>query len=480
MGPPPHLREGPIVACATGGRSPAALAVVRLSGFASLDAVRPLVRPPGALAHGRARLVRVVDPASGKFVDQAVATYFEAPRSYTGEHVLELSVHGNPLLVDRVVGLFRREAGFAPALPGEFTYRALARGKLALSQVEGLDLLLNASSGLALAQGAGALDGDLRGAFLDLREGVVRLKAALELFIDFSEDVGEREARAGAREAFAACLAAADRLARRGRAPGGLADPRICLAGPVNAGKSTLFNAIVGEERSIVSPEAGTTRDHVGEPVLHGGTRFLVADTAGLRPAAGGPVEREGQARARALLDAAFFKVLVADPTAPPSAPPEGLPGGAAFDLLVLTHADRAPPGPPPPPPEWCRGVPAGRTVRTGLGPGGPAVFAPPAAGAAGSAVPGRPAGDAVLSAASRRFGELAAGEPLLVERQALLVDEVREALLALGPGIDRMDDAAALAAEADAVAALADRLIGAVPPGEALDAVFSRFCIGK
>ncbi|MFM7232465.1 MAG: tRNA uridine-5-carboxymethylaminomethyl(34) synthesis GTPase MnmE [bacterium] len=299
---------------------PAGLAVVRVSGPAALGVAdhvfrgsHPLVGVAGhTLHHGWA----VDEARDGLRVDEVVAGVFRAPRSYTGEDVVEFSCHGGPVPARRVLAAMLA-AGARLAGPGEFTLRAFLAGRLDLAQAEAVADLVRAetesASDLALAQLAGALS--RRVGALETR--VADAAAEVEARVDFAEDVGGVETPPHVREAVAevareldAMLAGAPwaRAVREG--------VRVPLVGQPNAGKSSLFNALLGEDRAIVTDEPGTTRDRVSERIEVAGVPVTLSDTAGVRLATN-PVEAMGVARALAALEDAAVVLWVVDGSRP-------------------------------------------------------------------------------------------------------------------------------------------------------------------
>jgi len=280
-----------------------ALAVVRLSG-AGLDAV--LARVCGRVPVARRATLAQVRDAHGVF-DDVVLTVFRGPSSYTGEDVAELSCHGNPLIVERLVGALV-SAGARLASPGEFTRRAFVNGRIDLVGAEGVLATIGATSpaGLELARQGSAL----RDRAASLREVLVDVAAELEAILDYpGEDLLFDDD-----DALAAKLAGVATTAR-GLAAGwragevALDGARVALVGPVNAGKSSLFNALLGRERALVSPVAGTTRDVVESPLALPGGRLILMDTAGEREGTTG-LEAAGLVMGRASGDAADLRIL--------------------------------------------------------------------------------------------------------------------------------------------------------------------------
>jgi len=268
----------------------AGLAVVRLSGSSALGIAASVFRGGTALAEAPSHTLHhgwIVDADGGR-IDEVVAAIFRAPRSYTREDVVELSCHGGRLSAAGVLEALI-SAGARLARPGEFTLRAFLNGRLDLAQAEAVADVIQAETEAARGLALGQLAGDLSRRLDALSERIADLLAEVEARVDFAEDVGGVEIPPRARDEIAvvdAALAALLEGAAYGRAlREGL---RLPIVGRPNVGKSSLFNALIGEERAIVTPEAGTTRDRVSEPLEIRGVRVLISDTAGLRTEAGG------------------------------------------------------------------------------------------------------------------------------------------------------------------------------------------------
>lgn len=299
-----------------------ALALVRVSG--------PLAAAIAQALHGgRAPLPRRVwhgdyVSVSGAAIDDVVCCFFAGPRSYTGEDVLEISLHGNPYIVRRILEDCRTR-GCRPAEAGEFTKRAFLNGRLDLTAAEAVMDVIRARSDRALEAARQQLRGALGRRIDRLVEEVLRTCAAVEAYIDFPEDDLPAEDRARRRAEIAALREETVRL-RATRRQGDLLREglRVVLVGAPNAGKSSLLNRLAGYERAIVSPEPGTTRDFLEEPLLLGPHRIRMFDTAGLRDAAPG-VEQAGVVRSLERAEEADLLVLVADATAPCPALPESV-----------------------------------------------------------------------------------------------------------------------------------------------------------
>lgn len=293
-----------IVAPATPvGRS--ALAIIRIDGP---DSTRVF---SGALPDVRkATLVRLSD------IDECIAIRYEAPHSFTGNDLVELIVHGSPVIVERVVAA-AVASGARIAEPGEFTERAVLNGKLDLVQAESIADLINARTALQAKLSLANLEGALSETATAIRESLLHVISRLEAALDFSEEGYDFISRADARAAIERAIALTHDLAatyRRGRATTeGLT---AVILGRPNAGKSTLLNRLVGSERAIVTPIPGTTRDIVRETIEIGGLPVIIADTAGLRETTD-VVETIGVERARDAAKSADIVLYLIDATAP-------------------------------------------------------------------------------------------------------------------------------------------------------------------
>jgi len=302
-----------IVALATPvGRS--ALAVVRLSGCDARRILSTLApRFPVPARPGRPCLVSLED-AEGEPIDRGLATFFSGPASFTGEDVAELSVHGSPAVVERLIQA-AVGAGARPARPGEFTERAFRAGKIDLVRAEAINDLIQAKTAVAARASARRVDGALSARFEEVREDLLAASAGLAATIDFAEDAGE-SIDPSVVTRLSSAVGALERLAatyRTGRLLSG--GCRAVILGRPNAGKSTLFNALVGTARAIVTEIPGTTRDALEALVDIRGIPVTLVDTAGLRESAD-VVERLGVARAREEAEKADAVLYVFDAAA--------------------------------------------------------------------------------------------------------------------------------------------------------------------
>ena len=445
-----------IVAPATPpGRS--ALAVVRISGPRARDVIRALAPGlPDPPAPRRATLASIVD-ADGAAVDRALVTFFEGPASFTGEDAAEISVHGAPVVIARVLEA-ARGAGARPARPGEFTERAFFHGKLDLVRAEAVAELIDARTPAAARASLGRLEGGLSKRFAAARENLLSAAAGLSATIDFAEDVGESvpeatcTALASAEEGLSSLL----ETYRTGRLLA--AGCRVAILGPPNAGKSTLFNALAGSERAIVTDVPGTTRDALEAAVDVGGVPVTVVDTAGLRDTED-PVERIGVARARGEAERADLVLYVH----------EAASGVREGDLLSLSTVD---------------GRPVLR-VANKLDGASPAEAAAARASADLALCGLDPsAGErlrALLAhAIAARLGPETGGQVLASVRQRDLAERARSSAAEANASLARGESPEYAAAHVGAaLEALAD-LFGETTAEDVLARIFERFCIGK
>ncbi len=440
------LERDTIVAIATpAGRG--AVGIIRLSGDQAVAiATRHLVwrgASPAARQLGRARFV----DGAGEVVDELLAVRFPGPASYTGESVVELHGHGNPLLMERIVAELVR-SGARLARPGEFTERAFLNGKVDLTQAEAVGALIAARSEGAARLARRLLAGELGAGLAALREAIVAVEAEVEAAIDFPEE--EIDPAGGAR--LAARLAPVEAevarlLAGHAAARHRIDGVRVVLVGAVNAGKSSLFNRLLEEERAIVTPEAGTTRDYLEGRVEWAGVEVRLVDTAGMREATGA-AERAGIERSRGEAEGADLLLHVVDATGGPRA--VSLPERPT--LVVWNKVDL---GAPPPPAEVGEAVAC--SARTGAGVASVRAWIVSRAQAAA-------ADESVACLPRHRLGLEAVARGLRAARQGLIQG--------LSPEL--------IAFELRAAQEALGELIGERPPEAVLEQIFSRFCIGK
>jgi len=440
-----------IVALATAaGRG--AIAVIRLSGARAIDIARAL----GAsdLQPRRATRVALRHP-NGEPLDDALITWFAAPRSYTGDEVVEIATHGGHVVPALVLAACVA-AGARPATPGEFTRRAVLNGRMDLVQAEAVADLIDARTTAMHRQALSQLDGGLSRRLLALRDDVIHLEALIAYDIDFPEEDDGPIAPARIKKAAESLRDALRALMHTAPQAAVLRDGvLVVIAGPPNAGKSSLFNALLGESRALVTPIAGTTRDAIESVLDRAPLPLRFVDTAGLRDTAD-EIERLGievstryLGQAQVVLACGACAADIEATTSVIASRTNGI------VIPVLTKVDLGVVD--------TTGTAIGVSAETGQGIRRLLEVIDRAAAA--SAV-GLPAGDAVLVTRERHRAGLAAAH-----------EELAEFLLAWESG--------ALPAPVAAVHLYAAReslsdLIGVVDTEDVLDRVFREFCIGK
>ena len=438
-----------------------ALALLRLSGRDTLRILRALAPELPVRPEPRRAYLRTLRDQAGEPIDTGLVTFFPGPASVTGEDVGELSAHGSPAAVQRLLRA-AVDAGARMARPGEFTERAFRSGKIDLVRAEAVRELIEAKTPAAAAASARRLAGRLSERIQAVRDDLLTASAGLAAAVDFAEDVGEAvdPAVEKALEGAAGALARLSASYETGRL---LAEGcRVVILGRPNAGKSTLFNALVGSERAIVTEIPGTTRDALEAAIDVRGIPVTVVDTAGLRES-GDLVERIGVERARAEAERADAVLYVFD-----AAAGWGIEDDRALESL---DAEDGAPGTP-------RMLVANKIDRAGT----PAGDSPPAT---------RVCGLEPQEAASRlrRLLEETLAESVSIEessevlgtlRQRNLVDDARcaaeQTLAALRDGLSPEYAATHCHAALDS---LAD-LVGETTSEDVLERVFASFCIGK
>ena len=452
--------DDPISALATPAAS-SALAVIRVSGPGSLRLLSPLVDggfdPAGARGH---TVHRCVLKDGAEPVDEVLVAVYRAPRSFTGEDSAEIFCHGSLPVISHLLSLLER-GGFRPAGPGEFTQRAFLNGRMGLTQAEAVNEIVRARTdrarGLALQRLGGAIEDRIR----RVRELLVDLRASLEIQIDYAED---RDADSlddgGPKGVDAAKLAEAEemlralvRTCRQGRVY--QEGATVAIAGCTNAGKSSLFNLLLRQDRAIVSDVHGTTRDWLEATASIEGIPVRLIDTAGLRESAD-PLESEGIRRTRELISSADAVLYLVD----------GSRGLQDDDRKFLESWD----GP-------------GALVRAWNKSDLPSAAAAPAGFLPVSAVTGQGLQEVGQAVAAAALGgaPVDGSQPLVdSERQRDLLVRALDALCRLGRAAGSGATPDLLAVDlADALDALGE-ITGEVTSAEILDRMFSRFCVGK
>lgn len=314
-----------------------ALAVVRASGPLCLQLVEQcLGRTQGVMP--RKAFLSDYKTLQDNILDNCLAIFFEHGKSYTGEAMLELYLHGNPLIIQNVLAdLLAR--GCRMAEPGEFTRCAFTNGKLDLTQAEAVADLISARSEKALHVARQQLAGSIGIRMESYRERLLEVIAALEAYIDFPEEDLPAEDQGGPLQSLAALNQDISRLIETSRYKALLHEGiRTAIIGAPNAGKSSLLNALLGEERAIVSPVPGTTRDFISERIMAGPYCLNISDTAGIHDVTDS-IEKLGIAKSRQKLAEADFILLVLDSAAPlPSFDNETLTAFRPDNTLIIEN----------------------------------------------------------------------------------------------------------------------------------------------
>jgi tRNA modification GTPase len=418
------------------------IGVVRVSGReAPAIALRLLGRVPPA----RQAILASARDARGGLIDQGIALYFPAPHSYTGEAVLEFQGHGGTVVMQAVLSACL-EAGARLAQPGEFTRRAFLNGRMDLAQAEAVADLIEAASREAATSALRSLRGEFSSAIRALVSQLVELRALTEAMLDFPEEEVDTLHRDDAARRLASVRATLEDVLRKSRQGSMLRSGiRVVIAGRPNVGKSSLLNRLAGEDRAIVTPIPGTTRDALRETILIDGVPLVVIDTAGLRASAD-PVERLGIERTQRELQEADLVMLVFE-AGEAHAPLEALPAGVAR-LEVYNKVDLAP------------GFVAPE--------GAVAVCAKTGAGM-----------DALRAALLAAAGWRAAGESVFIARERHL-QALQQAASRLAAAANEVRRWEIFAEELRLAQEALSRITGEFTADDLLGEIFGRFCIGK
>ncbi len=456
------MLEDTIIAIATppgfGG-----LGIVRISGPKAVDVAGKIFAPEGrggrAFKERHAIFGKVRDPEGGPALDEAFLTYFKGPRSYTGEDVVELSAHGSPAVLEAILRIGTK-AGARPAKPGEFTLRAYLRGRLDILQAEAVNDLVRAVSLTQARISARQLGGSLSRRIQKLRARLISLLSRVEAGLEFPED-GLRIGSSADRKALAALADEVERLVASYDTGRALAEGiTLAIVGKTNVGKSTLFNALLEEDRAIVTPFPGTTRDFLRERLVIDGFVFHLVDMAGLGKASH-PVERTGIARGQRIARDADGLLLVLDASRAESEEDENLMrrylGRKALVVLNKTDLPR-------------KLTPRKLRLLTGET---PVVEV--------SALKSRNI-DGLRARIREIFvpGAEATDELVLHGRQRDCLADIRDALRRAGALLAKGHSEEVYAEELRMALRRVGELTGEVPAEEVLNEIFGRFCVGK
>jgi len=399
-----------------------------------------------------ATLVTVSSAASA--IDQAIATYFPAPNSYTGEDVVELSAHGSPVVLEAIVAA-AVAAGARLANPGEFTLRAYLHARIDLVQAEAVAELIDAVTPLQARVAFDQLEGTLTSRLRAMDAALLEIIAPLEASLDFPEEGYHFVAPTETAETLGRLLASLEALladAKRGRLI--REGVTAAIVGRPNVGKSSLFNRLAGAARAIVTDVPGTTRDLLTERVDVGGVPFTIVDTAGRRQLAGDAIEEEGISRARQAGTAADIAILVLDRSAALTDDDRSLLDETAGRprVIVASKSDLAP--------EWdaagCEAIPVSSLTDEGIGDLRAALLH-----AGGIEVPRDRA-------------------PIANLRHVALLDQARAAIARAAAAAAAKAPEELLLADLHEARGRFDEITGARPQDEVLRVIFERFCIGK
>ena len=444
--------DDPIVALATPAAS-SALAVIRVSGAGCLRLLSPLSRAAQDLAALPGHTIHRMRLRDGEEdVDDVLLAVYHAPRSYTGEESAEIFCHGSLPVIQHLLSLLTR-SGFRAAGPGEFTQRAFLNGRMDLTRAEAVNEIVRAKTdrarGLALQRLGGAIEKRIMAA----RAALVDLRASLEVMIDYPEEESGDTIDAGAVEEAVRVLEGLTRTYRQGRIyQEGVA---IAIAGATNAGKSSLFNLLLRQERAMVSEIHGTTRDWLEGGLSLEGIPVRLFDTAGLRASAD-PLEVEGMRRTEQVLQRADAVLYLVD----------GTRGEGVADRDFIRQWA----GPAPLLPVW------NKADLPGLLPVPPG-FTPV------SAVTGQGLEEMTRLVVGAVLGGTTGdtGEPLIdSERQRILLEDALTALRLFREGHARGLTPDLLAVDLSAALDALGEITGEVTSAEILERMFSRFCVGK
>lgn len=432
----------------------AAISVVRMSGPQALQVAETAFKLPPKLTPRLAHLVHAVD-AGGTAFDHGLLLHFKGPASYTGEDVIEFHGHGGVLVTQRVLERLLA-CGARAAEPGEFTQRAFLNGKMDLTQAEAVMDLIHAQSTLALRAANEQLGGAIGREAQAMQQEIIPVLAHIEAFIDFPDEDISPETGAALMQRLDAVLARAEKLiatSEQGRILRHGA--RTVISGAPNVGKSSLLNLLLGFERAIVSPTAGTTRDTIEEIIQVHGIPLRLVDTAGLRDSTD-DIERVGIQRTERELDRADLVIEVVDGSSAGTSTRLELPPELANRrILVLNKADLGIHA------DWkseSHAIPLSCLTGEGI----------------------EPLRDAIRAVIAHA-GPLAADHPIAINaRHKAAFERAAERLLAAKTTLERGEAPEFTALEIrEALQALGD-VIGQVDVERILDVIFSTFCIGK
>lgn len=422
----------------------AALALIRVSGPRALQVAKDL-GVAKALKHASPRLCTLKD--GRQVLDEAVLTYYQSPKSFTGEDLLEISCHGNPVIVEQIIAkIVSCETRLAEA--GEFTRRAIANEKMRLDQAEALNWVLNARTPKGVSHGFRAKLEGVGLEFEKTRAKFKELRADFEAQLDFNEhEVGQLELRQ-VQESVASLVDELDRWAQAYESNRHLLDQwAVALVGPPNSGKSSLFNALLGSDKSIVFDQPGTTRDLIEQSFRLEDSELVMIDSAGLRESRD-PIEQIGVKKSREAMSKADLIVWVSDQAGPP---PSELQSAFAHKkwILVASKSDL----------DSARAYPGAISVSSKTGEGLMELK------------------KLIQPSQSQQESE----DPILSsDRQLGLVREAQAALKEASQRLESGEDLEWAAESVTRASQSIENIFGAIPTDDVIRNILSRFCIGK
>lgn len=443
-----------------------AIAVVRMSGPGSLEIVNRLFsKPVSARVNRQAQFGRLTSPADAELIDEAVVTYFQAPGSYTGEDVVEISCHNNPLIIERLLAALI-DQGARAAGPGEFTLRAFLSRKMDLSQAEAVAGIIDARTRRGLSLSLRQLEGGLSARIAEIKQRVLEIASYIEVNLDFNEDDIDVYEPAALEKKAQRVLAQIDSLISSYHYGRLLSEGlRMVLLGKPNAGKSSLLNALLNRDRAIVSAIPGTTRDYIEEQMEIDGIPVQVVDTAGVRETMD-PIEEMGVKKALQHVKSADVVLAIFDASGAIDGDdrrllaylqqvPETTPV-----VIVLNKADR--------------GLHSG-TVETLRGRDKPGVVISAKTGENLGALKAR-IRELVLS-----DGEVENEDVVVTRaRHRAALEQARAAVIAFRDGLSAGMDEAVLAGELRSALDYLGEVVGETTSEDVLNHIFGQFCIGK
>lgn len=441
------------------------MGVIRISGPAAVNVASAFfhLHEEDTLLTAAPRTCHLGRIAEGRSLDHAIATVFRAPQSYTGDDVVELSVHGSPYILQEVLSLCLSH-GARMALPGEFTQRAFLNGKLDLAQAEAVCDLIHARTEAAHAAAFGQLEGTLSREVRRLRDQLVPLLAHIEVGLDHSDEDHDFLQAAQLRERSTQVLEAIDGILQSARTGKILREGlRVTLVGRPNVGKSSLLNALLREDRAIVTPVAGTTRDTLEESANWDGLPVVLTDTAGLRSQSHDPVERLGMDRTRKSLEASDVVIGLFDASEPLTAEDEAVIQSCAYrpHLWALNKSDLT-----------AQSTPEDLSRYNGSA---PTVHL--------SALTGKGIPELIQQVKRLALGDWeprAQAEWILNQRHAAALQRAREALLRAQEASDTSVPEECVALELKTALQALGEIIGETTTEDLLGEIFSQFCVGK